>query len=273
MPYCKSCGTQVREEAHFCPGCGTEREVPTPDVTAVMPRVPDAAPPSFTVQTPAPAAPPRRSVNVWALVSIVAVILAVGAGAAFFLTRTESVESATTDSAKKSDSVRAEKRAETADEEEPDAGDALSAADSYDALADSYAALGELSNRLGVARADGTYGGTGFAYDVFNPAIGSPDARVRSDLVASSAAMLKTCSDARTAAEAIEVSDEYESQKQAIVACYVLLETRAKVLKETADAALDNPDRAAWGSVLSPRSTDTRKQFEAAYPLAAPKEL
>lgn len=105
---------------------------------------------------------------------------------------------------------------------------------------------------------------------MFNDLIGDPDKANRESLVTQSEALLKQVTDARQEFEAAEVAAPYEDQKAALLELYSLLEQRMQVLVDTAKVAVDQPDESAWRPILSPKSADLRKQFEAAYPLAAP---
>jgi hypothetical protein len=133
-----------------------------------------------------------------------------------------------------------------------------------------YEEIGVLAAAVGVAHTDGSYGGTGFAYDVFNRLIGAEDRADREGLVAQCEALLDQVSAPRAELEAANVAAAYRDQQQALISLGRLLERRVQVLLDTARVAVDNPSEESWRPVLSPLSTELREQFDHDYPLARP---
>lgn len=61
MAFCKSCGTQLQGDEHFCPGCGADVSAKAAATPAASTPVPAAAPPQAPPpQAPRPQAPPPQ---------------------------------------------------------------------------------------------------------------------------------------------------------------------------------------------------------------------
>jgi len=298
---CPQCSSEFERQGDFCPVCGyaltfvkeleeepaeqySERlpgeippppppppaEEPAPTEPIVVPVIERPAPapvyeppPAEIIVVPPPAPAPRRSgLPLGARIGIGAVALVLVGGAVWAIVASQRP----TSSSDKSGTSAEESSTPTGTVSGP------TGEESYRLLATTYAAIGTLSAEIGKANAGDTYGGTGFAYEVFNPLIGDPDRANRELLVTKCEDMLKTITDARQELEATEVAAAYEDQKAALLGLYDLLEQRMQVLLDTAEVAVDQPEESAWRPILTPKSTDLRKQFESAYPPAAPSQ-
>ncbi len=279
--FCRNCGKELNDDAVFCNGCGTQLKTadPAEQVTAPMPTVQ----PYDGQQVAPPVAPPvpvKRS-NTGLIVALVLVgVLVVGGAVAAGLFMTGAFDkvgvasSRTDEGAAKADGKTAGDDAKTGTSDDADNSSDDSAAltddESYDVLALHYATLSDLADEIGRANSDGTYGGTGFAYDTFNPAIGSQDLGIRNNLVDQCQELLDTVSGQKQGLDEAQVSAAYQSQKSALLDLYGLLEKRVNAMLGAAEAAVDDPSEASWRPILSPASTDSREAFEASYPGAAP---
>lgn len=302
--FCGGCGTQVKAQDPVgagaqdepAPAVGQELPVapeapseptaadPYADVTAPMPQVPyvpaavDAVPqPTYPVVQPVQ---PKRS-NTGLIIALVVVgLVVVGAAVVAGLYFTGFFEGATasrtrTDTATARGDLSAEEDATGASEEpdqaEPESdGPALDADASYDLIVEHYIQLDELSAQVGKANADGSYGGTGFAYDVFNKSIGSADINVRKKLVTQCQEMLDTVSGQKQTLDSEALVPAYTSQKQELLGLYELLEKRMQAMLGAAEAAVSDPSESSWRPILSPASTESREEFESRYPGAEP---
>ncbi len=141
--------------------------------------------------------------------------------------------------------------------------------ESYDIVYQAYVDAGSLGDEIGKARTDGAYGGTGFAYERFNPSIGAQDRATRARLLEDCEALVTRVSEARDALRNQAIDISCESQRAQVLVLYDYLFERASAMKDAAEVAVGNPDESAWRPVLQPRSTDARKAFDAAYPGAA----
>ncbi len=269
--FCRSCGKQLNDGASFCNGCGAQLRAndAAEQRTAPMQRVdiPDAAP-----------APARSNTGLIVALAIVGVLL-IGGGIVAGLYFTGAFES-TDIASSRVDEATAKADKKKSSKDDADTTDASSDGTestttlnddaSYDMIAEHYLTLSELADQIGRANADGTYGGTGFAYDVFNLSIGSADKGVRESLVTKCQQMLDTISGQKQGLEEARVSANYEPQKQDLIGLYQLLETRANAMLSAATVAVQDPAESAWRPYLSPVSTESREQFEAEYPNAEP---
>lgn len=269
--FCRSCGQQLNDDAVFCNGCGLQLKVPEgADVTAPMPRIGGGDAPLL--------GPKRSNVGLIVTLAIVGVLVVGGAVAAgLYFTGAFDKAGATasrTDEGTASSDKKASGDTQTdATDEGADGTDdsaALSDDASYDLIAEHYVTLSDLADQVGRANSDGTYGGTGFAYEVFNSSIGSADLGVRETLVEKCQAMLDTVSGQKQGLDEAQVSAAYQSQKATLLTLYGLLEKRMNAMLGAAEAAVDDPSESSWRPILSPASTDSREQFEALYPSAEP---
>lgn len=280
--FCRQCGTRLNEGAGFCPQCG----MPTASGQAgATPPVPVDAPAAgqVTVQPAEPTGAPSRGLPgavIAAVVGIVVLLVLVGAFVGLYFTgMLEPIglgpqQPAAAREAKSRDASKPRTDDEAADDEatEP-ASDSTADDGSYATLADHYDRLWRLHTYLGVANADGSYGGTGFAYEVFNAGIGSPDYAVREQLVSDCQAVVDAIAEARAELADAEVDDAYADQKDALLGLYDLLVQRIDAMLGAATIAVDSPDESSWRPTLSPASADARRQFEEAYPTEVPEEL
>ena len=142
--------------------------------------------------------------------------------------------------------------------------------ESYDVLVNHYDRLRRMNARVGLARKDGKYGGTGFAFDVFNKYIGAKSYSDRSDLIDRCVGLLDEVKSYRDGLAEANVDPDYSSQKKRLMDLYDLLIRRVEVMRDAAEVALDSPDRDSWGPVLQPASKNTRMEFDRKYELAEP---
>jgi ABC-type cobalt transport system substrate-binding protein len=293
--FCRSCGKENADEAQFCTGCGVQLRVPdvtTPDMfpergfaqvdvldsatTQVMETVTAPMPYALPLQVAA-ASPQKRSMTGLIVALVIVGVLVVGGGIAAGLYFMGAIGDARDAVSAIEDGYSADITPELEEYEAPAASvetypsqePALSDDESYDAIAEYYVALGNMSDSVGVAYTD-KYGGTGFAYEVFNPSIGAKSLSEREKLVSQCQEMLDTVSGQKQTLDEVQVSVLYESQKTTLLSLYGLLERRAQVMLGAAQAAVDDPSETKWRPILSPASTQTREQFEAEYPLAEP---
>lgn len=289
--FCRQCGTPIGDGARFCPGCG-QTVIRTSDEGSVpagidqvpadamptepLPVVVPSAPAVLVSPAAAPVAPRRSRVALWVALAACGVIVL--AGAAAFLYFSGALESfgiaprsTTTSSTSGKKAAEKGKPGKPADKTESDGesdGDAtgtLSEAQSYDLLMEHYDALWDLHAEIGLANPDGTYGGTGFAYEVFNPKIGSPDYDTRVELVAQCQALADKISQARSTLADAALDETYAEQRPGLLGLYDVLLTRVNAMLGAATIAVDSPDEASWRPTLSPASVDARKYFEGAY--------
>jgi len=281
--FCRSCGKQLNDEAQFCNGCGTQLKVV--DAAAPAPRPPVDVQAPFVVPEPPAAVPlaPQATAskpNVGLIVAlIVAGVLVVGAAVATGLYFTGAFGKVGIASTRTDEGTAKAKKGATSSEEDTAVIDGdgdgaentatLSDDESYDAISEHYFRLGTLSADVGKAYTD-EYGGTGFAYDVFNKKIGVSDASVREELANECQDMLGTISGAKQGLDELRVSSSYEPQKETLLGLYALLERRMQAMLGAAEAAVSNPEESAWRPILTPSSTETREQFDAEYPSAEP---
>lgn len=301
--FCRGCGAHLGDASQFCSACGLAVSRPTEsDAPTAGASVASAVDHSATVHTVGtqqltesfqaapPAAAPvqkRSRAGVWVAiaVAVVALFALLGAGALLYFRSTPEFL----------DAIRARSSANTAESPEKDEGDesadanevdgeavsadtdesqeTLSADESYQILTVHYVTLWDLHSEIGLANTDGSYGGVGFAYDVFNPKIGNPDYAVRAELVVECQALMDEVDGARVQLASVSLDEAYIDQQDALLALYDLLSTRVGAMLGAATIAVDNPDESAWRSTLSPASLDSRKQFEEAYPAAEPASL
>ncbi len=282
--FCRSCGKQLNDDAQFCNGCGLQLKAP--EGAPAAPEQPsETVPEQVTAPFPAVGAPPvpdaapRRS-NAGLIIALVVVgILVVGAAvmAGLYFTgvfeKVGVVASRTDEGTSSSTKKGAVSKEDTASADPDDASDdanALSDEESYDLIVKHYVGLGNLSAEVGKANTSGEYGGTGFAYEVFNKKIGVSDASIREKLVAECQAMLDAVSGAKQGLDASQVAASYAPQKSTILGLYVLLEKRMQAMLGAAEAAVGNPSESAWRPILTPASTETRERFDSEYPGAEP---
>ncbi|TDB37733.1 MAG: zinc ribbon domain-containing protein [Actinobacteria bacterium] len=268
--FCRSCGRQLNDDAVFCNGCGLQLKVPEgAGVTAPMPPIVGGGPIAAT----------KRSntglIVALAIVGVLVVGAAVTAGLYFTgVFDTAGVAASRTDEGTASSDKKAlgDTKAGGTDEGTDATDDTAALGDdaSYDVIAEHYGKLSDLADQVGRANTDGTYGGTGFAYEVFNASIGSADLGVRKTLVEKCQALLDTVSGQKQTLDDASVSAAYRPQKETLLGLYGLLEKRMNAMLGAAEAAVDDPSESAWRPILSPASTDSREQFEAQYPNAEP---
>ncbi len=92
--FCRSCGTQLAEDAKFCASCGaTVGAAPTPPPFAPPPAAPQYAPP------PPPYYPQQQKPNVWPWIAAALALLIVVAIAVYFATREPAADATATASA------------------------------------------------------------------------------------------------------------------------------------------------------------------------------
>ncbi len=269
--FCRSCGQHLNDDAVFCNGCGVQlRASDGADVTAPMPPVGGGG---------VPVVVPRRS-NATLIVALAVVgVLVVGGAVAAGLYFTGAFDKAgvttsrTDEGTASSDKKVSRDPKDGATDGATDGSEdtaALSDDASYDLIAEHYLKLSDLADEVGRANSDGTYGGTGFAYDVFNSSIGSADLGVRETLVDKCQEMLDTVSGQKQSLDEAQVYAAYQPQKETLLGLYGLLEKRMNAMLGAAKAAVSDPSESSWRPILSPASTDSREQFEAEYPSAEP---
>jgi len=144
--------------------------------------------------------------------------------------------------------------------------------ESFASLNAVYAEALGLGDRVGKARKDGTYGGTGFAYDVFNEKIGDKDRQIREGLLQECNDLLSAVQEGKARAEAVQVSDAYSGDKASILELYGLLERRAAILQQAASVAVDSPGEGSWRPILTPASTEARVAYQNAIAGAKPTQ-
>lgn len=149
-------------------------------------------------------------------------------------------------------------------------GGTASKSDSLKLLNAEYGRIKTLSRKVGVARKDGKYGGSGFAYDVFNRLISAKSRSARQSNVKKSKALLNAAKSQRSKFEKRAVDPAYAQQKQSLLNLYDLLTRRMQAMYDAAKVSVNNPAESAWRPVLSPASTQSRVAFEKALPGAKP---
>lgn len=279
--YCRECGSKAADEARFCGVCGARLRVPLETAGA-----PSSAPPSPLAAAVVPAAiPPKGARPRLSGGPLVALLMALGAvtvlcvaGAGLYfsgalanygLTPTRTVSATALFSQPINDAVSEEATSESGTS--ADTGQSGADADeAYAVLVDHYDRLGDLSEEIGSAN-EGSYGGTGFAYDVFNESIGVEDVDERERLAEDCQDMLDAVVMNRTELENLTLPAEYEGQQEDLLRLYELLEGRVEAMLGAAQAAVSDPAEENWRPILSPASTDAREAFESGYPDAAPR--
>ena len=301
--FCTKCGKPMDTGSRFCTACGAPVEDAVASPSQTTPSAGGLIAPPAPVASAAPIAPvagatpsadaarapsPMTNRAFIVLIAVVAIAAVVAGGlylnslranGATAATNIAVSESAASDEAA-SDFVPAEEgdSAASTDEavgSEPGYGGAEPAAgpsarESYDLIYQAYVAAGTLGDEIGKAYTDGTYGGTGFAYEVFNPGIGGKDYAMRVRLAEQCEALVARVEQARNDLRTAAIDAAYEAERSEVIALYGNLYDRADAMRDAADIAVDSPDESAWRSVLTPRSSDARKSFDAAYPGAAP---
>lgn len=276
--YCTECGKQLNADVRFCTGCGAPAPAgeKLPSTAQVSEQ---AAPPAARpAPTPAPAPAPagRGSSALVGVLIALSVLSVVGVGAYVVWTRmaggtpAPGAESVPADSAAAEDATAPDEKEPQEDETPSPSPTNLSPEDSYAHIDRAYRNAGNLAAEIGVANDDGTYGGTGFAYEVFNPAIGSSDRDTRVGLLASCEELLGRVEAARGEAAEAAVDDSYAAQLEEVLVLYDHLNDRVIAMRDAAAAAVDDPREEAWRPLLTPRSTEARTAFETAYPSAEP---
>lgn len=274
--FCRSCGKQLNDDAQFCNGCGMQLR--SPDASQVVPS--QATVPFAPVGAPLDleVAPKRSSAGLIIALGIVGVLV-VGAAVFAGLYFTGTLEKVGVAASRTDEATSSSGKKGPASEDDTASTDAggtsddakvLSDNESFDLITEHYVGLGDLSAKVGKANTSGEYGGTGFAYEVFNKQIGVSDAAVREGLVTECQHMLDAVSGAKQGLDASKVAPAYESQKSTLLGLYMLLEKRMQAMLGAAEAAVGDPGESAWRPILTPASTETREQFDSEYPGAEP---